>query len=167
MSPQKPAKPGAKNGAKLPVRNQESAGGVVFRRSGNTIEVVLISVGSQNRWQLPKGLVETKEETKTAAVREAREEAGVASEVVEHIETVEYWYAGLDKGERVRFHKLVHFFLLRYLSGDPGDHDWEVNEARWVPIDTAMTQLTFENERHVMTRAREMITRPGAGDERK
>jgi 8-oxo-dGTP diphosphatase len=165
VSPRKPTSPGAKAGAKLPVRNQVSAGGVVFREGGKTIDVVLISVGNQNRWQLPKGLVEKNEEPATAAVREAGEEAGVLSEVVEHIETIEYWYAGLDKGERVRFHKLVHFFLLRYLSGEPGDHDWEVNEARWVPIDAAMTQLTFENERHVMARAREMIA-SGAGDAR-
>jgi 8-oxo-dGTP diphosphatase len=166
VSPKKPGKPGAKTGAKLPVRNQVSAGGVVFRDRAGQIDVVLIAVGNQNRWQLPKGLVEKDEEPKTAAVREAREEAGVDSEVVEHIETIEYWYAGLDKGERVRFHKLVHFFLLRYLSGNPGDHDWEVNEARWVPIDTAMTQLTFENERHVMARAREMVGSSGAPDAR-
>ncbi|HEX2694061.1 MAG TPA: NUDIX hydrolase [Gemmatimonadaceae bacterium] len=161
-----PRKPGTKTGAKLPVRNQVSAGGVVFRERASAVDVVLIAVGSQNRWQLPKGLVEKNEEPATAAVREAREEAGVASEVVEHIETIEYWYAGLDKGERVRFHKLVHFFLMRYVSGDPGDHDWEVNEARWVPIDAAMIQLTFENERHVMARAREMIAGAGAGDAR-
>lgn len=166
MSPRKPAKAGAKTGPKLPVRNQVSAGGVVFREGGKTIDVVLIAVGNQNRWQLPKGLVEKDEEPATAAVREAREEAGVASEVVEHIETIEYWYAGLDKGERVRFHKLVHFYLLRYLAGDPGDHDWEVNEARWVPIDAAMTQLTFENERHVMARARDMISASGDPDTR-
>jgi 8-oxo-dGTP pyrophosphatase MutT (NUDIX family) len=164
MSPRKPAKPGAGTGPKLPVRNQVSAGGVVFREGGKTIDVVLIAVGNQNRWQLPKGLVEKDEEPTTAAVREAREEAGVASEVVEHIETIEYWYAGLDKGERVRFHKLVHFYLLRYQAGDPGDHDWEVNEARWVPIDAAMTQLTFENERHVMSRARDMISASRGSD---
>jgi 8-oxo-dGTP diphosphatase len=166
VSPRKPAKAGAKTAAKLPVRNQVSAGGVVFREAPKSIDVVLIAVGTQNRWQLPKGLVEKDEEPNAAAVREAREEAGVVSEVVDHIETIEYWYAGLDKGERVRFHKLVHFFLLRYLSGDPGDHDWEVTEARWVPIDAAMTQLTFENERRVMARARDMVSGSGAPDAR-
>jgi 8-oxo-dGTP pyrophosphatase MutT (NUDIX family) len=90
-------------------------------------------------------------------VREALEEGGVNSEVVELIETVEYWYAGLDGGERVRFHKRVHFYLLRYLSGDTSNHDWEVNESRWVPIDDATTQLAFDNERRVVERARELI----------
>jgi 8-oxo-dGTP pyrophosphatase MutT (NUDIX family) len=142
---------------KVPVKEQVSAGGVVFRGDNGKIEVVIVSVGGQNRWQLPKGMVEKGESPETAAVREAREEAGVSSEVVQLIETIEYWYAGLDNGIRVRFHKRVHFFLLRYLSGDTKDHDWEVNEARWVPIDDATSQLAFDNERRVMERARELI----------
>jgi 8-oxo-dGTP pyrophosphatase MutT (NUDIX family) len=142
---------------KVPVKEQVSAGGVVFRGDKGQIEVVIVSVGGQNRWQLPKGMVEKGESPETAAVREAREEAGVSSEVVQLIETIEYWYAGLDNGIRVRFHKRVHFFLLRYVSGDTKDHDWEVNEARWVPIDDATSQLTFDNERRVMERARELI----------
>ena len=142
---------------KVPVKEQVSAGGVVFRGDKGQIEVVIVSVGGQNRWQLPKGMVEKGESPETAAVREAREEAGVSSEVVQLIETIEYWYAGLDNGIRVRFHKRVHFYLLRYLLGDTKDHDWEVNEARWVPIDDATSQLAFDNERRVMQRARELI----------
>ena len=155
MKPRKPP------GAKLPVREQVSAGGVVFRRYNERIEVVIVAVGPQNRWQLPKGLVESEEKPETAAVREAREEAGVVSEIVGHIETVEYWFAGLDGGEKVRFHKRVHFYLLRYISGDPKDHDWEVNDARWVPIDEAAAQLAFENERRVVDEARERIKARG------
>jgi 8-oxo-dGTP pyrophosphatase MutT (NUDIX family) len=151
------SEPRKATGAKLPVRDQVSAGGVVFRGEKTGIEVVIISVGGQNRWQLPKGLVDEGEKPEITAVRETREEAGVESEVVQHLETVEYWYAGLEGGERVRFHKRVHFYLLRYLAGDPGDHDWEVNEARWVQIDDATRQLTFDSERRVMERARQLI----------
>ena len=142
---------------KVPIKEQVSAGGVVFRGATGSVEVVIVSVGAQHRWQLPKGLVDNEESPEIAAVREAREEGGVSSEVVELIETVEYWYAGLDNGIRVRFHKHVHFFLLRYLSGNTKDHDWEVNEARWVPIEDATIQLAFDNERRVMDRARELV----------
>jgi 8-oxo-dGTP pyrophosphatase MutT (NUDIX family) len=155
--PVKPEKPAKKAPTKLPVREQISAGGVVFRGEKERTEVVIVSVGGQNRWQLPKGLVEAGEKPEITAVREAREEAGVDSEVVQHLETIEYWYAGLDQGERVRFHKHVHFYLLRYRAGDTTDHDWEVNEARWVPIDDATHQLTFDSERRVMDRARQLL----------
>jgi 8-oxo-dGTP pyrophosphatase MutT (NUDIX family) len=145
-----PRKSAGSASAKLPVRDQVSAGGVVFRRDNERIEVVIVTVGGENRWQLPKGLVEKDEKPEVAAVREAREETGIESDVLQHIETIEYWYAGLDGGERVRFHKRVHFYLLRYLSGDTSNHDWEVNEARWVPIDDARAHLAFDSERRVM-----------------
>jgi len=141
----------------VPVKEQVSAGGVVFRGDKGSLEVVIVAVGGQNRWQLPKGLVDAGENPEIAAVREAREEGGVSSEVVQLIETIEYWYAGLDNGIRVRFHKRVHFYLLRYISGDTKEHDWEVNEARWVPIDDATSQLAFDNERRVMQQARDLI----------
>lgn len=159
MTPRKSSdSPSKKSPAvKVPVKDQISAGGVVFRGDKGQIEVVIVSVGGQNRWQLPKGMVEKGESPETAAVREAREEAGVSSQVVQLIETIEYWYAGLDNGIRVRFHKRVHFFLLRYVSGDTKDHDWEVNEARWVPIADATSQLAFDNERRVMEGARQLI----------
>jgi 8-oxo-dGTP pyrophosphatase MutT (NUDIX family) len=155
--PVKPVKPAKKAPTKLPVREQVSAGGVVFRGEKDRTEVVIVSVGGKSRWQLPKGLVEAEEKPEITAVREAREEAGVDSEVVQHLETIEYWYAGLDQGERVRFHKRVHFYLLRYLAGDTRDHDWEVNEARWIPIGDATQQLTFDSERRVMERARQLL----------
>lgn len=148
---------GKKPGTKLPVREQVSAGGVVFRGEKDAAEVVIVAVGGQNRWQLPKGLVDPGEKPEITAVREAKEEAGVESEVVQHLETIEYWFAGLDGGQRVRFHKRVHFYLLRYIAGDTANHDWEVNEARWVPMDDATRQLTFDSERRVMERARELL----------
>jgi len=160
MTPRKPRAPSSRKSPaiKVPVKEQTSAGGVIFRREGPGVEVVIVSVGNNNRWQLPKGLVDKGENPEVTAVREAREEGGVAGEVVQPIETIEYWYVGLDNGVRVRFHKRVHFYLLRYISGDTKDHDWEVNEARWVPIQDATSQLAFDNERRVMERAREIIS---------
>lgn len=152
--------PGRKSPSiKIPVRDQISSGGVVFRRYAlaEQTEIVIISVGPQRRWQLPKGMVNAGEKPEVTAVREAREKAGVETRVNAHIETIEYWYAGLEGGIRVRFHKHVHFYLLEYLSGDTRDHDKEVNEARWVPIEEGASQLAFEGERRVVQRAREML----------
>jgi 8-oxo-dGTP pyrophosphatase MutT (NUDIX family) len=165
MTPRKPGGASKKSGVRIPVKEQVSAGGVVYRGDATATEVVIVAVGGNNRWQLPKGLVDEGEKPEVTAVREAREEGGVTSEIVQHIETVEYWYVGLDKGIRVRFHKRVHFYLMRYVSGDTRDHDWEVNEARWVPIDDAASQLAFDNERLVMKRAAELIRQNPPGPE--
>ncbi|HEV2798994.1 MAG TPA: NUDIX hydrolase [Pyrinomonadaceae bacterium] len=143
----------------IQTKTQTSAGGVVFRRREDShVEVLLIAVGESNRWQLPKGLVDAGETPEAAALREAREETGASSELVAPIDKIEYWYYSTDRrGGRIRFHKFVYFYLLRYLSGDVRDHDWEVNEARWIEIDEAQRMLAFNGERKVLERAREML----------
>jgi 8-oxo-dGTP pyrophosphatase MutT (NUDIX family) len=138
-------------------KTQTSAGGVVFRRRGGRVEVALISVGAGGRWQLPKGLVDEGESPEAAAVREVREETGLDAELVAPIEKIEYWYFSAARGARVRFHKFVHFFLLRFDAGHVSDHDHEVNEARWIEIGEAIEMLAFKGERAVVERAREMI----------
>lgn len=140
---------------RIPTKPQISAGGVAFRRVKDRVEVVLISVGKQNRWQLPKGIVDKGESTEAAALREVHEEAGVHTRPLGLIDKTEYWY--YDKGQRVRFHKFVYFYLLRYESGDVADHDDEVNEARWVEIDEAIQMLAFESESKVVEKAKTMI----------
>jgi 8-oxo-dGTP pyrophosphatase MutT (NUDIX family) len=131
---------------------------VAFRRGAVGVEIALIRPRGTERWQLPKGLVDPGEVPELTARREVREEAGVDGEVVAPIETIEYWYVGTERdGTRVRFHKSVHFFLLSYRSGEVGDHDREVAEARWVPIADALGLLAFKNERTVVERAAALI----------
>jgi 8-oxo-dGTP pyrophosphatase MutT (NUDIX family) len=143
----------------VPTREQRSAGGVAFRGAGpdSAVEVAIVCVGARRRWQLPKGIVEPDEAPEAAALREVREEAGVVTELRAPIDTIEYWYYATQRGERVRFHKLVHFFLLEYRAGDVADHDHEVHEARWVALADATAMLAFKSERQVVARAGEMI----------
>ena len=138
-------------------KEQVSAGGVVYRRRGRRVEVALISVGEQRRWQLPKGLVGRGESPEEAALREVREETGLGCEVEGALEKVEYWYFSKGGARRVRFHKFVHFYLMRYVSGDVSGHDDEVNEARWVESGAAAGMLAFKGERKALAEALEMI----------
>jgi 8-oxo-dGTP pyrophosphatase MutT (NUDIX family) len=136
---------------------QTSAGGVAYRRIGNRTEVTLISVGLLPRWQLPKGMVDPGEQLEQTAVRELREEAGVVTQLLAPIDTIDYWFTSAREERRTSCHKFVHYYLLRYLSGDPEDHDDEVNEACWVEIGQAFKQLTFDNEKEVVQKAMAML----------
>ena len=91
-------------------------------------------------------------------MREVREETGLDTELVEPIDKIEYWFYVPGKTNKVRIHKTVFFFLLRYVSGETQNHDHEVNEARWVDIPEAENMLTFESEKKVLAKARQILS---------
>lgn len=136
---------------------QISAGGVAFRVEKGETQVAIVAVRPSLRWQLPKGLIDAGESEEQAALREVREEAGIVCEIVEKIETVEYWYFAEKKGARVRYHKFVHFFLLKYLAGETKDHDHEIAEARWVSVDEAVAMLAFKSEKELVKKAKSLL----------
>jgi NADH pyrophosphatase NudC (nudix superfamily) len=47
----------------------------------------------------------------------------------------------------------VAFFLFEYRSGSLADHDHEIEEARWMPLEQAAEELTYEGEREMVKRA--------------
>jgi len=142
---------------KIVTKDQVSAGGVAFRRVGSSLELAIVSVKPSLRWQLPKGIVDPGETFEVTAVREVREEAGIETDALRLIETVQYWYQRVQYGKRIRYHKYVHFYLLQYRAGDVQNHDHEIAESRWVSFDEAIETLEFKSERGVVEKAREMI----------
>ena len=144
-------------------KEQTSAGGVVYRRNGKQTEVALISVGEQGRWQLPKGLVGRGETPAEAARREVSEETGLTCEIEGELERVESGSFSQGGARRVRFPKFVHFYLMRYVSGDVSGHDDEVNEARWFEVGEAEGMLAFKGERKALAEAREMLASGATG----
>ena len=142
---------------KVTTMDQVSAGGVAFRWRDSEPEIAIVSVKPKRRWQLPKGIVDPGETPQLTAVREVREEAGIETDLIKLIETIEYWYRSVRYGKPVRYHKFVHFYLLEYKSGDVANHDHEVEESRWVSFDEALELLDFKSERDVVEKAREMV----------
>ena len=142
-------------------RLEISAGGVIYRQRPKGPEVCLIQTHEGTAWQLPKGLIERGEPAEDAALREVAEETGLSGELLRRLEKIEYWYVWDDDGGRVRVHKFVYFFLLRYTTGSTKDHDDEVDDARWFPLAEAHSKLSFEGERRVLQLAAEVLA---AGD---
>ncbi len=142
----------------LPTITQVSAGGVAFRINHLAqIETAAILVGPHLRWQLPKGAINPGEEIEDAARREVREEAGVDTKILRLLDRIEYWFYASREGQRARFHKFVHFYLMQYISGNVENHDHEVEEARWFEINEAIQVLAYESERDVMRKAQKLI----------
>jgi periplasmic divalent cation tolerance protein len=134
-----------------------SAGGVMYRKNSDQIQIALIHV--RNRWGLPKGHVEEGERIEETALREVREETGLEGRVVKKLGDIRYAYRDKTKeGEPIRIYKRVHFYLLRYLKGDVRDHDHEVDEARWFPMDQVIKNLKFATERKMVHRALSILS---------
>jgi len=133
-----------------------SAGGVVVR-DGQVIVIVPTRRGAQGQrvLGLPKGHVDPGETAEQAARREVREEAGVDAELVERLGDVRYFYQ--RDGQRI--FKMVRFFLFDYRAGALEDHDDEVEEARWMPLEEAATALSYRGEREMVQRALSTIAR--------
>jgi 8-oxo-dGTP pyrophosphatase MutT (NUDIX family) len=121
-----------------------SAGGVVVRWMQGRPFVVVVRVRDEIL-ALPKGHPDGDEPAAVAARREVREETGVEADLVEKLGDIRYRYA--RGGERIM--KIVSFFLFRYRSGSVADHDHEVEEALWIPLDEAPGRLAYKGERRM------------------
>jgi 8-oxo-dGTP pyrophosphatase MutT (NUDIX family) len=127
-----------------------SAGGLCVRRMRGRDYVAAIRIKGGRVLALPKGNIDRGESAAEAAVREVREEAGVAGDVLQKLGDVKYWYVRRS-GERV--FKIVSFFLLRYRSGSVADHDHEVDSAEWIPLEDAPRLLEYKGEKEMAAAA--------------
>jgi 8-oxo-dGTP pyrophosphatase MutT (NUDIX family) len=140
----------------IPTKREISAGGVVYRRSDDEIEIVLASRRTrrgQLAWGLAKGGIEDEESMEDAAIREVREETGLLAEIEASLGETRYFYVW----ENVRIRKTVHFFLMRHTGGDVDDRDDEMEEIRWFPLERALKRAAYRGERDVLVRAAELL----------
>ncbi len=153
-----PRKP---RGARRPVRIETSAGGVVYRRLGGEVHFLLIRDPYEN-WGLPKGHVERGESVEETALREVREETGIESlDLREPLGTIDWFFReGPDL-----IHKYCHFFLMETATVRTVPQLEEgITDCIWLPLDEALSTLTYDNARTVLEMAGERVTANSSDD---
>ena len=130
------------------MQREFSAGGIVLKNG----KVLLTKHSENHHWSFPKGLIDPGQTPPEAAVREVREEGGVEAEILDKVGYNKYVYT--LNGEKI--FKVVTYFLMKYVSGDPKDHDWEVEEAGWYTPEDALKQLTFSQDKALLKKALEI-----------
>jgi 8-oxo-dGTP pyrophosphatase MutT (NUDIX family) len=120
------------------------SGAIVVRLDGKEPAVLLVTAKRNPRnWIFPKGHIEQDETAAAAALREAREEAGVEAKLIGPAGVLEYDFLG----NRAR----VEYFLaeLKREAAPPEDG----REKVWCGLDEALDRLSYRNTRKLLRKA--------------
>ncbi|MCH7541598.1 NUDIX domain-containing protein [Patescibacteria group bacterium] len=134
---------------------ETSAGGIVYRKTEDKTEFLVVQHSGHHRWVLPKGWIDFGETKEQAATREVKEESGVEAEIGEYLGEFTIFYTNPQK-EKVR--KTSHFFLMKYKSGTPEkDHGWEIENTAWLSSEGALEKLDYPGEKKMVEKAAKQL----------
>lgn len=124
------------------VVREPTAGGVIFRRTGQNVEILLIQ-DAKDRWTIPKGHIEEGETAKQTAEREIREETGLQEmQVLNWLGKIHFRYR--------RATSLVLMTTEIFLVAAKGDtdklqaEDW-MNGIKWFPATEALDKIEYDD----------------------
>lgn len=125
-----------------------AAGAVLWRGGEDAMgaavtEVAVIHRPRYDDWSLPKGKVELDETDPVAAVREVHEETGYTAQLGRRLGSISY---DIPQGT-----KRVWYWAARAAGGDFTPND-EVDKLIWLPVNAAMDQLGYPQDRKVLRR---------------
>lgn len=126
----------------MPVIRQ--SGAIVVRRDGAKPRVLLVTAKRNPRnWIFPKGHIEKGETAEAAALREAKEEAGVVGKLIGPAGVLEYGFLGAKAR--------VEYFLaeLAREAGPPEDG----RTRAWCELEEALERLGYKNTRKLLRKA--------------
>lgn len=124
------------------VLREPTAGGIVYRKDGKNVEILLIQ-DAKDRWTIPKGHIEEGEQAKETAEREIKEETGLQKVKVLN------WLGKINFRYR-RQQSLVLMTTDIFLVEAQGDtnklqpEDW-MNGIRWFSAQEALDKIEYED----------------------
>ncbi|GAA4530066.1 NUDIX hydrolase [Amycolatopsis samaneae] len=124
-----------------------ASGAVLWRRTGDGIEVALVHRPRYDDWSLPKGKLDRGETLAAAAVREIHEETGFRAVLGRYLTRVGY-AVPLRNGTGTA-DKTVDYFSAEAVSGGFAPNE-EVDELRWLGYEAAEKLLTRDTDVRVL-----------------
>lgn len=136
------------------MKKELAAGAVIFFKQ-NSLRQYLLLLSHKGDWGFAKGKCEEGEDCRQTAVREIKEETGLDVQFVAESFEQEIHYTFVDEKEK-KVEKTVFFFLARAKTKEitlSSEH----TEFKWLPFEEAKKQLTYENDREVLGKAKEIL----------
>ncbi|MDF1487767.1 NUDIX hydrolase [Tessaracoccus caeni] len=121
------------------------AGAVVLREVQGETQALVVYRKRYNDWSLPKGKGIVDEQRPITAVREVREETGVIARLDLRLPSATYQVA---KGL-----KRVDYWRATPAAAHLRPPDREVTKVRWLPVEEAIAQMTYQHDIDVLTSA--------------
>jgi 8-oxo-dGTP pyrophosphatase MutT (NUDIX family)/phosphohistidine phosphatase SixA len=129
-----------------------AAGGLVLRRAGGGLEVLLVHRPAYDDWSLPKGKLDLDERETDCALREVEEETGLRCVLGREAGTTEY----VDSRGRP---KQVRYWTMVAPGFEPAAAN-EVDEVRWSRIGEAAALLDYAHDRELLQGLEHRAGRP-------
>ncbi len=130
---------------------EKSCGAIVYRKFHGNTEILLIRHIKSGYWSFPKGHVEGDETEVETAMREIKEETNIDVLIDTGFrETVSF-------SPRRDTSKTVVYFVAKALNSDTKPQAEEISEIRWVEIGQALSHLTYDNDKLVVSKAKAFI----------
>lgn len=133
--------------------NEKSCGAVVFRRKSGNTEFLLVKNKKGCNWGFPKGHIEAGENETQTAIREVAEETGIKISPIEGFRAISEYH---PKGKIV---KQVVFFIAEMNGDEITIQPSEIDRFVWADYGLAMKLFRFNNDRNVLTKARDWLKR--------
>lgn len=120
----------------------EAAGGILWRRAGDALELAVIHRPRHGDWSLPKGKRDPGESWQQTALREMHEETGCRA-------ALESFAGGTIYEVRER-PKVVLFWNMGIIEQAPFEPNDEVDRLVWLTPAAALERLDYETERALL-----------------
>ncbi len=130
---------------------EKSCGALVFRRFHGNTELLLIKHANGGHWSFPKGHVESGETEVETALREIKEETGIDVIIDPSFREV------ISYSPKKDTQKDVIYFIARAQNYDYTPQEEEIAQIKWVEINRAHTILTYDNDKQLVNKAKQVI----------
>lgn len=116
------------------------AGGIIIRRDGPGLAVLIGRRRENGEWRLPKGKIDPGETPEQTAIREIREETGIEATIIGTV------------GDDIRAdgRKRIRFFLCISTLPSRTFTDPEFDLIHWVPLAVAVSLVGASGERRLL-----------------